>query len=67
MLFELAFHVGQHAARNLSHQNARIAAFHHAFKGVVFFAYITEVSRNLFEFGDIQSGVVAGALQGSDQ
>ncbi|CSI21241.1 Uncharacterised protein [Vibrio cholerae] len=29
---------------------------------MVFFAYITEVSRNLFEFGNIQSGVVARAL-----
>src|SRR5690606_8829692 len=64
LLTQLVFHVGQHATRNLSHQNAAVGTFQGAFKLGVLLTDFTEVSSNFFNQQQIQTSVTLGTGQG---
>src|SRR5690606_28344044 len=66
LLTQLVFHVGQHATRNLSHQNAAVGAFQGAFKLGVLLTHVAEVSSNFFDQQQIQTGVTLGTGQSSN-
>src|SRR5690606_716734 len=66
LLTQLVFHVGQHAARNLSHQNAAVGAFQGAFKLGVLLTHVAEVSSNFFDQQQIQTGITLGTGQSSN-
>src|SRR5690606_28637742 len=66
LLTQLVFHVGQHAARNLCHQNATVGAFQSAFKLGVLLTDFTEVGSNFFDQQQIQTGVTLGTGQSRD-
>ena len=63
LLFQLAFHVGKHAARHLGHQDARIHAAQAALEFRILLAHFAEVASDTIEFFQIQAGVTVGAFQ----
>ena len=67
LLLQLAFEVGEHAARHLGHEDTAVGALQLAFKGVIFPAHLAEVRRNALKLQDIQPGVVLSTRQGGDQ
>ena len=58
LLLQLAFEVGEHAARHLGHEDTAVGALQLAFEGVVFSAHFAEVRGDALQLQDIQPGVM---------
>ncbi len=67
LLLQLAFQVGEHAARHLGHQDTAVVALQLAFEGVIFLAHLAEVRRDALQLQDIQPGVVLRSGERGDQ
>ncbi len=63
MFAQLAFHVGEHAAGHLRHQNARVHAAQAAFEAPVFEPHLAKVGGDFLQGANIQAGVAVGAFQ----
>src|SRR5690554_1375162 len=63
LLFQLAFHVGQHAARYLGNQDAGIHALQATFELGVLLTHFAEVSRDFFQQDEVQTGIAVGTFQ----
>ena len=63
LLFELAFHVGEHASRYLGDQDARIDTLEVALELRVLLAHLAEVRGDFFQQLQVEPGVALGALE----
>ena len=63
LLAQLVFHVGQHATWHLSHQNTAVGTFQGTFELGVLLTNLTEVSGNLFQQQQVDTGITLGASQ----
>ena len=67
LLAQLVLHVGEHAARHLGIQNARIDSTQGSLEARIFLAHFAEVVGNLLQQQQIQPGVPVTLLQNSNQ
>jgi hypothetical protein len=54
LLAQLVLHVGEHAARHLRHQDARVDALQRALEAGVLLAHLAEVGGDLFQQVQVQ-------------